>query len=133
MKKYIAIIAVCVLGFCSCATIDNPVIDYSYPSDGSTNNVKIAGKDFVSVGIIFVNSVETFDSEGNHTGSKITYEMFMREAARLGADDVINLKFDVNKKEVKAKSQNTGFEMVITTYSYTGTGLAIKYTEAIKG
>lgn len=132
MKKFVLILAVFVFGFYSCVTPESAKIDYSYPSEGVTNNVSIAGKDFESIGIIFVNSVEIIDTEGNHTGSKITYSMLMREAERLGADDVINIKIDVNKKEEKVKSASSGFEVFVTTYSYTGTGLAIKYTEAIK-
>jgi len=110
-------------------TTTSPRVDYSYPHDGITNNVSIAAKDFRSVGIVFVTSQEVIDSFGSHTGSKITYEMFMREAARLQADDVINIKIDINRKvEVQSVS---GITRSITTYNYTGTGLAIRYTDAI--
>jgi uncharacterized protein YbjQ (UPF0145 family) len=107
------------------------VIDFTYPLGGVTNSVKIAGKDFAPVGIVFVNSEEKIDSSTSsaHTGSKITYEMFMREAARLGADDVINIKIDVKQVRV---TEGTGYSRkTITTFMYTGTGLAIKYTDAI--
>jgi len=115
-----------VLGLASAST-PSAKNDYSYPQSGVTNNVNIAAKDFKTLGVIFVNSVEVIDSQGNHTGSKITYEMFMREAVKLGADDVINMKIDVNIKTDKETTKT------ITTYSYTGTGLAIKYTDAVNG
>jgi len=112
----------------SCTTISD-IEDYSAPKLGITNNVNIATKDFVTVGIIFVNSVEEIDDRGSHTGSKITHEMFMREAVKMNADDVINIKIDVN---IKKEQKPDMFDLINNTiYSYTGTGLAIKYTGAV--
>lgn len=129
MKKLIIIITIFVLFFSSCVT--NSVKDFSYPLDGILYNAGvIAAKDFVTLGIIFVNTEEKIDSQGNHTGSKITYEMLMREADKLGADDIINIRIDVNQKEeIQKDSYST--EKTIITYTYTATGLAIKYTDAI--
>jgi hypothetical protein len=110
------------------------IIDFTYPLEGITNSVKIAGKDFTPVGIVFLNSEEKIDSRlSAHTGSKITYEMFMREAARLGADDVINIKIDVRQERatVAVGEGESRKKTTITTFMYTGTGLAIKYTDAI--
>ena len=107
-----------------------PQVDYSYPLGGSAYNVNIASKDFTPVGIIFLKSEETVDSRGNHTGSKITYEMFMREAERLGAHAVININIDVNYTQEKQQTFPSRM-ITITKYSYTGTGLAIRYTNAI--
>ena len=101
---------------------------YAYPVTGM-NNVSITGKDFTTVGIIFVNSEEVVDNFGNRSGSKITYEMFMREAAELKADDVINIKIDVNRKTEKVKVKDK--TVIISTYKYTGMGLAIKYANYI--
>jgi len=137
-----AIIVFIVLGLGStCSTSPNTAtpqdVNNSYPLMGA-NNVSITGKDFISVGIVFVNSVEVIDNQGGHTGSKITYEMFMREALKLEADDVINIKIDVNRKidrQTITSSTNNRSQPVtkiITTYTYTGIGLAIKYTEAVE-
>jgi len=125
-----ALVIFIVLGVASTST-PNVKNDFSYPQSGISNNANIAVKDFKTVGIIFVNSTEVLDSTGSHTGSKITHEMFMREAVKLGADDVINIKIDVNQK-VDRETKNTTTKTV-TTYTYTGTGLAIKYADAISG
>ena len=130
MKKQIALLTILAVFFSSCATTQFPTKNYTYPHDGVTNNVGIASKDFESAGIIFVKSVEVIDTEGNHTGSKITYEMLMQEAAKLGADDVINIKIDVNQKEEKLRGTN-GITITKITYSYTASALAIRYTNAL--
>jgi uncharacterized protein YbjQ (UPF0145 family) len=111
--------------FTSCAT---PKVDFSYPdSKGLINelvvvNAPIVVKDYETLGIIYAKSSEVIDDNGNHTGSKITYEMLILEAQRLGADDIINLKMDTN--EIKDYSVRP----VQTTYNYTASAVAIKYT-----
>jgi len=91
------------------------------PIFGVSANAQLAVKDYEARGIIFVNSQEIIDRLGGASGSKITYEMFMKEAVRLGADDAINLRVDV-KRTVSADK---------TVIDYTGTALAIKY-KAVK-
>ncbi|MCL2196226.1 MAG: hypothetical protein FWB77_01280 [Treponema sp.] len=103
--------------------------DYTVPIIGIVNNANIAVKDYTPVEIVFVSSKEIVDSNGNHTGSKITYEMFMREAVKLQAHDVVNIKVDVNRK-TETKKIN-GKDVVVNTYTYKGMGLAIRYTNAI--
>ncbi|MCL2412199.1 MAG: hypothetical protein FWC97_11215 [Treponema sp.] len=106
-----------------CAT----TINHSHPSGGIMNNVsELPLKDFEPIGIVFVEATEIIDSRRNHTGSKITHEMFMREAARLGAHDVINIRIDVNRRV-----ERQGIWLIVRTYTYTGTGLAIRFTDAI--
>ena len=112
--------------FVSCIS-NTPVVDYSFPHIGSSNNASIVVKNYETLGIIFVKSTEVIDGNGNHTGSKITYEMLMLEAQELGADDVINIRIDVNQKEDFA----FGGELIKTTFNYTATALAIKYTTAL--
>lgn len=132
MKKLISVMVFLVICLISCETYPKyPTVNYSYPRDGVSNNADIVTKDFISLGVIFVNSVEIIDGDGNHTGSKITYEMLMREAVKLGADDVINIKIDVNQKEERQVSSNDDTVITVVTYSYTATGLAIKYTDAV--
>ena len=105
------------------------IINFNIPNYGNINNVAIAVKDFETRGIIFVRSAETIDGNGNHTGSKITYEMLMLEAQKLGADDIINIKIDVNP--VREVIHENGFNVTRTVYNYTATALAIKYTNAL--
>ena len=99
--------------------------DISVPLQVSANKITI-NTDFVPVGIVFVTSTEVKDDLGNHTGSKITHEMFMREASKIQAHDIINIYIDVNIKRERKNIQNRSF--MVTTYTYSGTGLAIKYS-----
>jgi hypothetical protein len=108
-----------------------PNVNYNYPHDGITNNAVLAVKDYEPIEIIFLKSSETVDGDGNHTGSKITYEMLMLEVQKLGADDVINIRIDVNQKEEIIKGKDN-FNITQTTYNYTASALAIKYTTAIQ-
>ena len=128
MKKFLSIMILVTIVFMSCTTTTKNV-NYSYPHDGYSNNASLAVKDYEPIGIIFLKSNEVVDGNGNHTGSKITYEMLMIEAAKLGADDVINIKIDVNQAEEKFSSNR--IIITKTTYNYTATALAIKYTTAI--
>jgi hypothetical protein len=121
----------------SCATqptISKITINHSYPQSGNTNNsAPIPVKDYETVGIIIVKSSEVIDVTGNHTGSKITYEMLLLEAQKLDADDVINIRIDVNQVDevVADSSSSTGASVTKTTYNYTATALAIKYTTVV--
>jgi hypothetical protein len=54
----------------------------------------------------------------------------MQEAARLEADDIINVRIDMN-----TNYSETGFSWLtgwVRVYTYTGTALAIKYTEKLE-
>jgi hypothetical protein len=88
------------------------------PVSGVSANVPLAVKDFESQGIIFVYSQEIIDNMKNVTGSKITYEMLMKEAKKLDADDIINVRVDVKR--------TINVDHVV--FDYTGIALAIKYT-----
>jgi uncharacterized protein YbjQ (UPF0145 family) len=117
------------LFFTSCAVA--PKVDINYP-DGKSSinelvvaNAPIAVKDYETLGIISAKSSEVLDTNGNHTGSKITYEKLILEAEKLGADDIINLKIDINE------IRDTSVRPIQTTYNYTATALAIKYTTGL--
>ena len=109
------------------APVPIPNVDFNFPYIGISNNAPIAVKDYEIMGIITVKSSELIDGNGNHTGSKITNEMLLSEAKKLGAHDVINVRIDVN--------QNENFTLegvrIRTTYNYTATALAIKYTTTL--
>ena len=94
-------------------------------------------KDFVSKGIIFVESKVTIDVNREKTGSEITNEMLMREAEKLGADDVINVKIDKIEAHKMTDSYDKDGYFIKRKYKqynyiYKATGLAIKYTKAIE-
>jgi len=126
MKKLLGLCVVLSIVLASCSSVIVPKVDHAYPFSGSSNNSAIVIKDYTTMGIIFVKSSEVIDGNRNHTGSKITFEMLMKEAQKLGADDIINIRVDVN--EVLEFSID-GYPFK-TTYNYTATALAIKYTTA---
>jgi uncharacterized protein YbjQ (UPF0145 family) len=133
MKKLLGLLIASALLFASCASTSYSKFDYAYPQSGNINDAAtVPVKDYQPRGIIFVESTEVIDGNGTHTGSKITHALLMREAEKLGADDVINLRIDVQeiKEVISVSGNNLGGRALQTTYKYTATALAIKYTEA---
>jgi len=127
MKVRIGIAILIGLIFMSCAYTPIPKVDYNYPHIGSSINASLAVKDYQTLGLIFVKSSEVIDGNGNHTGSKITYEMLLLEAQKLRADDIINIRIDINHVE----DFDIDGKIIKTTYNYTATALAIRYTTAV--
>ena len=122
-------LAVAVLAFTAC-TSNNFTANLSGVSDFST----VAVKDFITLGIITVRSSEIHQSgplgfSRSIEGSKITFADLMQEAARLEADDIINIRIDMHTNYRKtAFGWITGWTR---TYNYVGTALAIKYTDGL--
>ena len=124
MKKIIFIVTVLTLAAC---TTNNFTANVAGASDYAT----VVVKDFTTLGIITVRATEIHYSsplgfKKSVEGSKITFSDLMQEAAKLEADDIINVRIDMNTSYKKgAFDWLTGWTR---TYSYTGTALAIKYT-----
>jgi uncharacterized protein YbjQ (UPF0145 family) len=131
MKKLVfpALIITAIL-FSGC-TSNNYTANVSGASDYST----VAVKDFISLGIVTVKAQEIhysgpFGFSKSVDGSKITFADLMQEAAKLEADDIINVRIDMNTNYTKsAFDWLTGWTR---TYTYTGTALAIKYTDKLE-
>ena len=99
----------------------------------------VPAKDFTSLGLIFVESSATIAPDGKIlSGSKITFEMLMREAHKIGADDIINIKTDeieknstVMERSVPSASSYTtapvNMQVTVRTVDYKANALAIKY------
>jgi uncharacterized protein YbjQ (UPF0145 family) len=98
---------------------------------GASDYVTVAVKDFVTLGIVTVVTTETHYSSPfgiirRIDGAKITYADLMQEAARLEADDIINVRIDVHTNYTGSIFDwFTGWTRI---YTHTGTALAIKYT-----
>ena len=111
----------------------------------------VTTKDFKTLGLIFVESTAVIDSDGYiREGSKITFDMLLREAQKIGADDIINLRIDEIKnisvtEEIRriskvirspnGQSQTVESDEMVkilnTTVIYKASALAIKYTDTI--
>jgi len=110
---------------------------YADYESGTYNEAAIPVKDYITKGIIFVESKVTIDINGEKTGSEITNEMLMREAAKLDADDVINVKIDKIEAHKIVDSYDKDGDFVKRRYKqlnyiYKATGLAIKYTKVVE-
>jgi len=118
------------------------VKDYEQIEKGEYTNMQPNPfRDYIIKGVIFVESQVTIDVNGERTGSEITNYMLMKEAEKLGADDVMNVKIDEREEskvidtyerenDNEVKFVNRKYKK--TTFYYTATALAIKYTTAIK-
>ena len=117
--------------FGSCTTTDLASNRTGW-SDYSTITVK----DYEPVGIVHVVSEEItrrgfLNIAYYHTGSRITYDLLITEAKKLGADDVINIRIDRTDK-----SYHGIFDWFVGSTekcTYNANALAIKYTHAVSG
>ena len=114
----------------SCSSFD---INFSAPVMGKYDRVNIVEKSFIVIDIISITSTETHKNgplgiNRNIEGSVINYTDLMMEAARLEADDIIDVRIDLNSTGSQATfwDRIRGWEQTIT---YFGTALAIKYTD----
>ena len=129
MKKLVLIFSALTLALAAC-TSNNFTANVAGASDYST----VVVKDFITLGIVTVHATEIHFSgplgfNKSVEGSKITFADLMQEAARLEADDIINVRIDMNANYIKgAFDWITGWTR---TYTYTGTALAIKYTDKL--
>jgi hypothetical protein len=130
MKKtvfFAVILAALVMASCT-------TTDVSTNRVGWSDYVDLAAKDFQSLGVVALKtqevvSVSPLHMVSDHTGSRVTYAALFDEASKLGADDITNVRIDM-----QVEQKTTPFDWLIgskTTYTYTGTALAIKYTAPI--
>jgi len=99
-------------------------------------------KPYDALGLVFATSVTKYDEKGLEVSSQEGIAtMLLREAQKLGGNDILNLRIDENVTYVQTKVENTASSSssssssstskttVITTktVTYTGSALAIKY------
>jgi uncharacterized protein YbjQ (UPF0145 family) len=103
---------------------------------GWSDYASIAVKDYTVVGIVRVVSEEVtrrgfLGIAYRHTGSRVTYDLLISEAKKLGADDIINVRID------RTDASRHGIFDWLVGYAerctYTANALAIKYTQAVAG
>jgi len=105
-------------------------VDFTVPLQGKHNNVSLAEKDFIVIGSVSIRATEIHSASPlgfskTVEGSKVTYTDLMQEAARIGADDIIDVRIDMNTSgEAGFLDWLTGWER---TFTHTGEALAIQY------
>jgi hypothetical protein len=115
------------IALASCASTD-----FTASLAGSYATVTVKPKNFIIVGYISIQSTEThkigpFGLVRVVKGSKIHYTDLMQEAARLEADDIIDVRIEMNTgNRVGVFDWLKGGKRIFT---YTGNALAIKYTD----
>lgn len=134
MKKiFIVSISLSFLFIIGCATTEQNFSDSTFESheSGSYNNISVPIKDFTIMGPIFVESTVTIEKNGVKNGSEITSYMLIKEAQKLDADDVINVKIDkienIKKETIWRKDKKQKMVVTIKIITYKATALAIKY------
>ena len=148
MKKVLGIFVILtVLAlFAGCRTYD-----LTTNKVGWSNYADVSVKDFDVCGIVNLESQVVYEFgplgfKKSYKGSVIVWSDLMAEAAKLGADDVINVRIEETNynyritssgwfEEENKRIYNPGFIEFFTGYSttwkYKATALAIKYTDPI--
>ena len=142
----VLVFAVCFLCGCNTTTPNRYMAKYEKDATKEYEKIKKGSypdlvpyttlRDFEIKGVIFVESKVTIDVNGERNGSEITNYMLMKEAQKLGGDDVVNIKIDekeesevVDGYDSKLKFLKRKYKKI--SYIYHATALAIKYTDAI--
>ena len=140
MKKMAFCVLVCI-AMAGCATITATREEVT--SKGTIEQITLKEKNFTVIGTIFLTSSATIDGNGSIIdGSPVTYEMLMKEAKKLEADDIANLRIDTIQKNTEIqtlKQERAEYGERISTASqriiaqrvvtYNAVALAIKYID----
>jgi hypothetical protein len=93
-----------------------------------------AGKQFDVLDLVFASSVSEIDENGLVISSQEgIVTMLLREAQKLGGNDILNLRIDKNETTIQTQTVTEGSsgttKKTVTTkkITYTGSALAIKY------
>jgi hypothetical protein len=147
VPHFIAVITFCffgVLALGSTATTKKAAVpdvtETTVVSSETTSTGKVyhlpgpEGKPYTTLGMVFATTTTEYNEKGNEiTSQEGITTMLLREAHKLGADDIFNLRVDQNITWVATvttteDSSSTKTETVMTkTVTYTGSALAIKY------
>ena len=131
MKKFLFVITAIVI-FAGCRSYDLTINKV-----GWSNYSDISVKDFTVLGIITIESQEVFTYgplglQKDYRGSRIVWSDLMAEAAKLGAEDVINVRIEetnLNNRKPRIIEFLIGYT---TSWKYKATALAVKYTEPVE-
>ena len=130
MRKSFAILPVLAV-LAGCVTVD-----FTAPLQGKFDNAGLAYKAFEVIGPVSVSATETHRASPlsivrTVEGAKVTYSDLMQEAARLGADDIIDVRIDMNTSgKTNLLDRLTGWERIFT---HTGQAVAIRYVSGKEG
>ena len=104
--------------------------DYTAPIAGRCDRAGVVIKDFVLIDTVTVYATEThtispLGIKRKVEGAKVTYSDLMQEAAGINADDIINVRIDMNTTgKTTFVDWLKGWQR---SFFYTGQALAIQY------
>jgi len=140
---FVAVLAFVVFGFLAISSTattrksvvtvgEETIVSSTTTSRGRNNNMDPPHeKSYDTLGLVFATSVTEFDENKNEISSQegiIT--MLLREAHKLGADDILNVRIDENTVIIQITSEGTTPKTYLKrTVTYTGSALAIKYND----
>ena len=107
-------------------------VDYTVPLSGKYIEAGIVHKGFLVIGPVSASSQEIhtcgpFGFVKKVEGSKITHSDLVIEAAKLEADDIINIRIDINTDgKTRFIDWIRGWKR---TFTYTGHAIAVKYVD----
>jgi len=110
------------------------LFDYTVPMAGKYDNISVIVKNFELIGTVTVRATEkhTISPLGikrKVEGAKVTYSDLMQEAAKFKADDIINVRIDIQTNgKTTIVDWFKGWERI---FFYTGQALAIKYIDNV--
>jgi len=108
------------------------LIDYTVPLEGKYDRAGVVVKNFILIDTVTVHAAEkhTVSPLGiirKIEGAKVTYSDLMLKAAKLNADDIINVRIDMQTTgKTTFVDWLKGWERI---FEYTGQALAIKYVD----
>jgi len=110
------------------------LVDYTAPMAGKYDNATVIVKNFDLIDTVTVRTTErhTMGPLGikrTVEGAKVTYSDLINEAAKLRADDIINVRIDMQTNgKTTIVDWLKGWERI---FFYTGQALAIKYIDNV--
>ncbi|MDR3146584.1 MAG: hypothetical protein LBU21_09925 [Treponema sp.] len=110
-------------------------VDHTTNRVGWSSYAEVAVKDYEPLGIVTLESQEVYirgplGINRSLKGTRIVWSDLMNEAAKLGADDIINVRIETNNLgESSIFDFITGYTV---TFKHRATALAIKYKGAVE-
>ena len=119
--------------FAGCIVVPSKVANFDFDNRADFLNGPIAVKDYQPLGMVFHTEsvfIKKDIGKPSITGNILTYQTLLKKAEDLGADAIINVAIDY-KYEGFDEVSATGASASERIYTWYGSALAIKYTNAI--
>ncbi|MDR1859027.1 MAG: hypothetical protein LBQ69_06105 [Treponema sp.] len=125
----LAAVIFCALSVTGCVSTNAQINSKSEGEFGK--QVLIPAMEFETRGLVFTETQFTVISKGDIDGMTFTYQQLLKEAQKLGADAIINVVIDIDKRIEHEATGQLGYN-TNTVETWYGSALAIKYTRILK-